>query len=331
MSIFKKISCLFLLSLATCSYASSQDDNYSQVSPRIKNICQQVFKISLPSADLASDSELKNLKNCNAVDLYYGVHQKPDYVRARQCAYVNKDYGVLTMIYANGKGVPVNWDLAIQFACRAGFAPEEIEGRVQHLLDLRAKSPENSEFDFCDDVTSGYMMGICDQRKSDIAQVQRDKKLKDLLNNWSAEERKAFEKLQQAAQHFFSIRSNNEVDLSGTARGSMVLEEQDSLQDDFLKSLQDLSAGHFPVYTTPQAAQYDDQLNQVYRQIQQNKDFSYGSVSPQGIKKTQLAWLKYRDAWIDFGKVKYPQISSESWQVWLTQKRVQMLQELNSN
>ncbi len=95
-----------------------------------------------------------------------------------------------------------------------------------------------------------------------------------------------------------------------------------------LNSLIEFSNGHFPNYTQGQTTQYDHELNQVYQYIEKNTHFSYGTISRQGIKKTQLAWLKYRDAWVDFGKTKYPQIDPQSWQTWLTKKRITMLQEL---
>ncbi len=146
----------FILVFPFNLYANDQNSNYAQVSPQIKSICQQYLQTTIPAADLPSNFELESLKNCNATDLYYGIHQPADYIRARQCAFANKDYGILTTIYANGKGVSRNWDLAIKFACQAGFAPDEIEGRVQHLLDMRSNTTSNLEFDFCDDITSGY-------------------------------------------------------------------------------------------------------------------------------------------------------------------------------
>lgn len=321
----------FILAFSFTARANDQNDNLAQVSPQIKSVCQQYLQTQVSTADIPADLELESLKNCNATYLYYGIHQPADYTRARQCAFVKKDYGVLTMIYANGKGVSRNWELAIKFACQAGFAPDEIEGRVQHLLDMRAKADEKQQFDFCDDITSGYMMGVCAETKSLIDQAQRNKKLSSLVTNWTDNEKQALEKLQQSAQNFFSVHSDNEVDLSGTARAALSIEEQESLQNDFLSSLEEFSNGHFPHYSEAQAAQYDQELNKIYQQIEKNTEFSMGSITRQGIKKTQLAWLKYRDTWVNFGKIKYPQINPQDWQTWLTQQRITMLQELNSN
>ena len=37
----------------------------------------------------------------------------------------------------------------------------------------------------------------------------------------------------------------------------------------------------------------------------------------------------YRDAWIAFGKVKYPQVAPNAWRAWFTRKRIAMLEGLH--
>jgi uncharacterized protein YecT (DUF1311 family) len=61
--------------------------------------------------------------------------------------------------------------------------------------------------------------------------------------------------------------------------------------------------------------------------IQSKKDFQWGSVKQADIKHTQRVWLKYREAWVTFGRQKYPQVSEDSWRMWLTKKRIAMLKE----
>jgi uncharacterized protein YecT (DUF1311 family) len=53
---------------------------------------------------------------------------------------------------------------------------------------------------------------------------------------------------------------------------------------------------------------------------------AYGTVTPNGVKLAQRAWLRYRDAWVKFGVVKYPAVSTDSWKTWLTQQRIPLLQ-----
>jgi uncharacterized protein YecT (DUF1311 family) len=314
------VSSVFLMTYA--GFACAEEDS------AVKNICQKVAATPIPSGDQPDSALRQALKECDAADLYYGFHQPANAVKARQCAYATEDYPVLTMIYANGKGVERNWDLAIHFACRAGFAQAEVDGRVAHLVKLRDQHWQGTDFDICDDITSGYMMGVCASYQEQLAQQQRQKQFVTLTASWSEADKQALQNLQKSADHFFEVRSENEVDLSGTARAQEQIDEQAALRKGLLTLLQHAADGHLPVYTTQQSADADRRLNKIYQDIQNNQDFSMGTVDRAGIKKTQFAWLKYRDAWVTFGKIKYPQISVDTWKTLLTEQRIKMLQDL---
>ncbi|MHB0990431.1 MAG: hypothetical protein ACYC0M_04040 [Burkholderiales bacterium] len=104
--------------------------------------CRKTEVLPLPQDDLPDAADLAKLKQCQSAELYYGYTGQPDYVRARQCAYLERGTAsgkiisgssILTMIYANGQGVLRNLPLAIKFACEAGGAPAEIDGRIADL------------------------------------------------------------------------------------------------------------------------------------------------------------------------------------------------------
>ncbi|MDB4989779.1 MAG: hypothetical protein JWN04_4957 [Myxococcaceae bacterium] len=65
---------------------------------------------------------------------------------------------ILMMLYANGRGVSRNLELAIKLACNGDGAEDEINERVQALETL-ASGPRKEPFDFCDDAESGLTMG----------------------------------------------------------------------------------------------------------------------------------------------------------------------------
>lgn len=308
------------------------DSNFALVSDQVKNICRQTESMTMPVADQPDAARSKTLAKCDADNLYYGLGQtqQPDYTAARACAVATQNNSVLTMIYANGDGVQKNLNLAIHFACKAGFAPAEIEGRVMHLVDLRAHPEKTDRFDICDDVTSGYMMGICASTQEQLAQKQRQQQIIELTKNWSENDRQALQKLETAADSFIKVHAANEIDLSGTARAAQELQEEGALRDDLVAALKDLNQGKFPLHTAEQATAADQQLNQVFQQIEKDAHFAVGTIGREGVRKTQLAWLKYRDAWLEFGKHKYPQVSPDSWKAWLTQTRIEMLQNLTN-
>jgi uncharacterized protein YecT (DUF1311 family) len=320
------------LFIASFVAEANADPNFTLVSAPVKNICRQAEQGSPPVQDQPNSALLKTLTQCDAASLYYGLApgRQPDYTAARQCAFATQNKGVLTMIYANGDGVQKNLNLAIHFACQAGFAPAEIEGRVMHLVALRDHPEKAGHFDICDDVTSGFMTGVCASYQEQLAQKQRQQQIAELTKNWSVSDRQALQRLQDAANDFIKTHAANEVDLSGTARAATELQEQGALQDDLVSTLRDLAKGTFPDHTADQSTHADQQLNQVFQQIEKDTHFAEGTIDRQGVRKTQRAWLKYRDAWIEFGKAKYPQVSTDSWKTWITQKRTEMLQDLNN-
>jgi len=51
-------------------------------------------------------------------------------------------------------------------------------------------------------------------------------------------------------------------------------------------------------------------------------------IDKAGIQAAQRAWLRYRDAWVEFGKVRYPAVPAHAWRAWFTRQRIDMLKEL---
>ena len=75
----------------------------------------------------------------------------------------------------------------------------------------------------------------------------------------------------------------------------------------------------------------DHQLNVVYAKIRDNTVSVYGSVTKEGVRKTQRRWIAYRDAWVVFGSIKCPGVSESSWKTMITKERIHDLQFLVEN
>jgi uncharacterized protein YecT (DUF1311 family) len=236
--------------------------------------------------------------------------------------------GLLAMIYANGKGAARNFDLAQKFSCEIDGAPAENFGRFQHLAKLQQQNWTGTDFNLCDDSTSGFMQGWCAKLNDDLAQINQTKDFTALTARWSSAEKQAFQQLQQAANAYFQTSSQNEVDLSGTGRAAFEIEAQSKLKGEFLSALQHFEKGDLPNFTAEQFREADARLNLAYAKIQAKpaQGIAYTTVTPDGVKLAQRAWLPYRDAWVKFGAVKYPTVSPDSWKTWLTQQRTQILQ-----
>lgn len=287
-----------------------------------------------PRMDLASPRELSALKRCNANDLYYdtlnmSAPTNADWQKVRDCAFATQDTGVLTMLYANGKGVAKNLRLATTYACSTSSAIAEMAGRVDNLT-RRMKGGQSEDFDICEDITSGHMQGICaliDERQQE---KQRNARLTAITRQWPAKDQAAFHKLKNALQNFAQHRSDDETDLSGTARRALAVDAMSAELDQFVTDIENFEVGTLPRFTSSEFNNLDRRLNDTYQSFMRvpHLDTSFvGAVEKGGVKKTQRTWLAYRDAMVAFGAARYPHVPSVAWKALLTERRVKQLSE----
>jgi uncharacterized protein YecT (DUF1311 family) len=326
--------------------ASPMTAQLSMAGTATQNKCKEYSKTPLPN-EAASVSSPKIWPNCNSYKLYNGIGTKIDSTAARKCAWSERlaqqkgiepryttasvfgGSAMLTVIYANGQGVKQNYPLALRFACEAGGAPAEIGIRLEHLESLLTKAAPNSNFDFCNDITSGFMQGFCAGLSSEMSDQSRTANLNALKSGMTEEQRSAFDLLVKAQQNYARAHAGGEIELGGTARAMYQIDAEDSLHDDFLLALQTYEKGQKPPSTS--ASDYheaDEYLNSQYRESIANAEKNkteYGAVQPGGIRNTERAWLKYRDAWLAFAKLRYPQVAAEAWLTLLTKDRTSIL------
>lgn len=113
--------------------------------------------------------------------------------------------------------------------------------------------------------------------------------------------------------------------MSGTARGAMYVEAEQAEEDRFLAILQSLIKGEPPASPKESFVEADAKLNVLYGKILKTKDSSArGTVTKDGIKATQRVWLRYRDAWVAFAKVKFPALAPENLTTALTSDRIKL-------
>lgn len=301
--------------------------------------CEKVKITDFPQKDLQQNLDTITTKKQDSYKYYYGIGVPIDYTKARQLAFIEMKIdssgydpfegpSILMMLYANGFGVKRNLDISLRLACaNVNGAQAEIEGRMQHLRDLMSKSGSKTidTFDICDDITSGYMMGWCSSLESEKAEIQRTARINSIIAHWSPGELSAYKKLRQTASKFFSKKLDNEVDLSGTARAMVEINENDKLEDDFENKIVNSDKCDFRNYSLADLQKADKELNAVYLKILGIKNFEWGTVNQSGIKSTQREWIKYRDAWASFVAIKCPQVSLTSIKTLITKLRIEDL------
>ncbi len=308
--------------------------------------CADHLKTPLP-AEALTVSAPKAWPACDSLRSYAGIGRKVDFESARQCAWSERlaeqanlepryteesvfgGSAMLTVLYANGEGVAKNIPLAIRFACEAGGAPAEIALRVKHLeATAMTTTGKGVKFGFCDDITSGFMQGFCAAYDSEIQDQKRAESLHALVSHFDPAQRVAFEELRKSEEAYALAHASGEIDLSGTARAMFQIDAQDTLRDDFLAALQLFEQGKLPYGSAAQYSDADVRLNLAYRKAlsaAETHKNDYGAVQPEGIRNTERAWLKYRDAWIAFAKLRYPTVPAESWLALLTRDRTSIL------
>lgn len=301
-----------------------------------KAICAQLRTREPPAADRPTAAQSASLRGCSSEALYYGIGMRADPERARLCAFTEDDgeellepfagRAMLMVMYANGIGARRDLDVAAHLACGLDGAPAESHGRVSHLNELRAQGWTGTDFHYCDDITSGISAGLCAAHEAQIAAGPREAEIARLAGSWTQRERGALATLRSAFAAYVDAHANGEVDTSGTLRNAMYVGARESLSTEFLQMLRQLEAGTAPVSSAAEYRAADADLNRYYREaLGQAGGDSYGTVTSEGIRDAQRAWLRYRDAFLAFAAVRYPRFSRDAVATWLTRQRTQLL------
>jgi uncharacterized protein YecT (DUF1311 family) len=307
------------------SFGYSSEDSF-QVIDR----CFEAGPPKMPVSDLPTSVEKKQFLQSKAECGSYneGVDQERDLVSFRKCLLSQEDQDNVSLaeIYANGWGVKRNAMLAIALVCRGSMVPAELEGMVNTLYSTKSEDRLRTEFTFCDHATSGLSGGFCAAEAEKIEAKKRSKEVTKISEKWSDSQKLAFFKLKTAAEDFFDESASSEQDLSGSGRAQFVINEQAAMKQDFMSSLEAFEKGQLP--SDKDFAGADKELNRVYALVMKRKyEEGPGAVTKEGIRSTQRKWVTYRDAWVEFGKSKYPEITTEAWKAWLTKKRIAKLKE----
>jgi hypothetical protein len=324
------------------SFAVAQQTPYA-ANENWKQVCDKAQKPTLTSPSFSKPLPSDELEGCDEKELYYGFDDVPDYDAALQCGWYQRAHpqdqianmfygpGVLTMLYANGQGVPRNYDLALRFACEQGWAaPAEQALRIGHLEYLRNSGSKTGKFDLCDDITSGNSQAACADIQARLADVKRESKLAAITRSFSPAAKALFPAVQKAEEAFEQSRIETEIDLGGTARGALQSADERKLRDQFLINLERFGRGDIPPASTADLATLDRQLNVVYQQIQHAPPdaWEFGTIKPEGIRTTQRRWLELAQAWTNFAQVAYPNLSAERIRAQLIRLRLHQLRAL---
>jgi hypothetical protein len=298
--------------------------------PGAKQMCASVKDVQLPAEDKPTPAEEKALASCVSLDTYFGFGQPADPAKARKCAYAEIDRGakvpiggkaILMMVYANGNGAARNYDAAIKLACELGGAPGDDAGRVYQLDRLKKQNWTGNNFSVCDHSSGREMYKQCAVLSERFDKIERDQKFNELTAAWKPAEKKAFHTFMEEANRFYEVQAKNGVNLEGTFE----IQEEIFFKNNLLSSLQAFERGELPKYSAEEFQREEAAEQAAYLRTQNGPDAKWGTITRESVRKSQDEWLRYRNAWIAFGRQKYPSVTEQSWKAWLDQDRTVML------
>ncbi len=291
--------------------------------------CSAYESVPLP-AEAEKESAPKTPPACASYRSYRGLGRPVNYSEARACAWQERlaqkaDLGqnqkeptawvvggplILADIYFNGAGVKRNVPLAMRFAC------ESEEGMARLAMPDIAKLDGSlhvpGPFEFCDYAASTITMNFCSGYEAEIGDDRRSRYYKSLKSSMTSEQGTAFEKLLVAQNAYIKIHAS-EVDQGGSIRGVRTIGSQNILNDLFHTEIVHFERKKWPALTEKQMAMADPSLHREYeKKLQQlrtrPKEENYdGAVTADHLSNVESTWEAYRDAWVTFARLRYPQ------------------------
>jgi hypothetical protein len=230
---------------------------------------------------------------------------------------------VLAMVYGNGEGVARNLPLARQFVCQYAGGVESDEP-AQLLKGFDKIVSQGGHFDVCDNSGGSYgreAAYVClglqqDKRAEEIRQLEA------AITATSTPQLKAsFLTLSAAWQTFHKAYGTMDATLCDGGTGCGPITEDDDLKvtASWLAALKDTQNGVAPASGTDPSTlnQLDRSLNARYHDaLAEFKDCEGDQCFAPQIRDADKAWLKYREAWVEFGALRWPSIPADQWRAW---------------
>lgn len=267
----------------------------------VEELCRTVGKPSL------TDKERKAITQDSRIAEAYSFSEPMKYATA----------------FANGWGVTRNVKRALSFACTADIAEN---GDKVMAIQRIGRNPDTAKpFEECDYLTNAADEGRCMEGVVAKRQAPRDRKIAEISAGFTPAQKYAFDALRAAAKTYFESHAGEEQDMNGSMRGIFYADEMDNIEQRFFQFLMRCEYHHFP--SRGHFAESDKKLNETYQKIMTGLPASAhmgGEETKDGLRKTQRAWLKYRDAWEAFARQRYPRLADQ-FPAWITDDRIQTL------
>lgn len=237
--------------------------------------------------------------------------------------------------FANGWGVKKDLKRATAFACRANTVPAALISQVRQLK--RNKFTPRSPFLYCFNVTDDDAIGKCAVYTETRVETRRKAKFMILTWDFDAAEKAAFQQLRSAAETYFDATAKYEIgeDL-GRPRKLAYIQLIDAKRQHFIALLDTVVHGRFPPEKMGgnHPKYMDKKLNRIYRDIARNYEWKDpldhpGTLTKEGLLRSERAWIKYKEAWLGFLRLRMPTDTPEKeMTAYLTEDRIFVLRKM---
>lgn len=251
---------------------------------------------------------------------------------------------VLAVLYANSEGVARNIPLSIRLTCELDEwekSPTRME-LLQAMKDDPSYKEEISVNDMCDS-SGGVVTGRCAEYDAQVKEHHRERELRRLTKGWSAPQKSKFAQLVKAKEDYAVAQGIYAGDFAGTLRAWYAIHGEETVREAFLANLKRFEAGQLPANSQEEYKTADAELNRVYRKKlsgsddnaeENSKADERGDIKamaanqPEYLRNLERSWLKYRHAWIDFARLRYPSIGKYAWLTLFTTEQTANLRNL---
>jgi uncharacterized protein YecT (DUF1311 family) len=152
----------------------------------------------------------------------------------------------------------------------------------------------------------------------------------------SPEERVAYNALIASFTAFVDAHVATEGCKGGTYCGVINENDRAVINRNFLVMAEGFVKDGFPSFTEDDLARDDAALNAAYQAEFSSlpagcpaPDPIVGCLSQADLRDTERAWIRYRDAWVIYGRLRWPQVTSTSWLTYLTLQRTKQLPRID--
>ena len=157
-----------------------------------------------------------------------------------------------------------------------------------------------------------------------------------LIEQRSPEERVAYNALTVSFTAFLNAHMVNETCRGGTICGTVREVEQAKVTCEFLLLAGGSAKRPLPAFTAADLTQADAALNTAYaatfatfpKACLPGDDIIGGCTTQATFRETQRDWIRFRDSWVTFAGLRWPQVSAESWLTLLTRERTAQIDRI---